>query len=326
MNLLKSKNSKIIKLGLVITLATLIISQHESDLPGDIELSSGKSILNSRMVRIDNYANMQSYLDNKEFMFWEELDVFQDADEYPQGLCFTEDFVLISSYSGIQSELGKIKVYDKLTGDYLLSIGMDESSHLGGITYDGKNIWVCNSSKRAIERLSYQFLVQMVEEHRGGIVDARNLVEIYKVKNLPSCVTYHDGMLWVATHSVLKNGIMRAYSFNEEKDRLELKKSIWIPQKVQGVAFSELGRVYLSISYGRERSSYIKKYKSIEAMSKDVDNYMDMIELPPCSEGIVCENEKIYVLFESAGMKYLEGTDGYGKSVAPLNKILILEE
>ena len=47
--------------------------------------------------------------------------------------------------------------------------------------------------------------------------------------------------------------------------------------------------------------------------------------MPPCSEGVEIDNQKIYVLFESAGKKYLEGTDGKGKSVAPLDRILVID-
>ena len=46
--------------------------------------------------------------------------------------------------------------------------------------------------------------------------------------------------------------------------------------------------------------------------------------MPPCSEEIALTEEQIYVLFESAGEKYLEGTDGRGKSIAPIDEILAI--
>ena len=60
-------------------------------------------------------------------------------------------------------------------------------------------------------------------------------------------------------------------------------------------------------------------------MTKNVDKYETSIEMPPCSEGIDIKDKKIYIMFESAGKKYLEGTDGNGKSLAPLDKILIID-
>ena len=165
----------------------------------------------------------------------------------------------------------------------------------------------------------------MIHENKGRVIDVRNLVEVYRVKNIPSCVTYYEGHLWVATHSTWTNATMISYRFDEEKNYLHSTRAFWIPPKVQGIAFSEKGEAYLSTSYGRKNSSYIKKYVSVDTMSKDVDSYMEQIELPPCSEEIEFENNKIYVIFESAGKKYLEGTDGKGRSIAPLNRILVIE-
>ena len=295
------------------------------------------------MVKIDNFANVLNYnykqskmsLYKQNFDFVNEIDVFAQPDnvkksiyaveEYPQGICITEEYILISLYSGEHESLGKIKVFDKESGVLLLILGMDENSHLGGLTHDGKYIWVCNSSKMAIERIPYVFIQQMIHENMGKMIDIRNLVDTYRVKNVPSCVTYYDGQIWVATHSIWTNATMIAYNFDVQKNCLNPLVSFHIPSKVQGVAFSDMGEVYLSTSYGRKNSSYIKKYKSIYSMTDNVNHYTELIELPPCSEGIVYDNNILYVLFESAGVKYLEGTDGKGRSVAPLDKILRIQ-
>lgn len=338
-NLWTLKNKKLLVFGVVLFLGLLIVSKQQEDMPGDKRLSSGYSSIRGDMGKINNYANVMNYsyklqqkgktksteyiLKNRDFSFLEEIDILED-EQYPQGLCITEDFVFLSSYSGIQSELGKIKVFDRASGELLISLGMDENSHLGGLTFDGTYIWVCNSSKMSIERISYSFIKKMVSQNRGSIIDARNLVDIYRVSNIPSCVTYYDGQLWVATHSIWSNSTMIGYHYSEKNNRLSPLVSFWIPPKVQGVTFTEEGEVYLSTSYGRKNSSYIKKYDSIYAMTNDVSNYSELIELPPCSEGIAYKDEKIYVLFESAGKKYLEGTDGKGNSLSPLDKILVI--
>lgn len=341
MNLWISKNKKYVILSVVLLLGLFTQSKQHEDMPEDKQLSSGYSSIRGNMVKINNYANVQNYayqlqkkeklkkkeyiLPEKDYAFLEEIPVLEE-EEYPQGLCITEDYVFISSYSGVRDSLGKLKVFDKRNGEHLLSLGMDENSHLGGVTFDGTYIWVCNSSKMSIERISYAFIKQMVRENQGSTIDARNLVDVYRVKNIPSCVTFYDGQLWVATHSIWTNATMIGYNYNEERNSLNSLVSFWIPPKVQGVAFTEEGEVYLSTSYGRKKSSYIKKYDSIYAMTNDVDDYIEQIELPPCSEGIAFKDDKVYVLFESAGKKYLEGTDGKGKSLSPLDKILVFRK
>lgn len=328
------------------------VSKQDNDMPEDKKLSSGYSVIRGNMVKIDNYANVKNYaykLENQKktdsrekrlvelnYRFVDEIDIFHsfedseenvyEYDEYPQGLCMTDEYVFISSYSGEYGGLGKVKVYDKTSGEHLLSLGMDENSHLGGLTYDGKHLWVCNSSKMMLEKISYTFVKQMIAENKGQMIDVRNLMDGYRVNNIPSCVTFYDGKLWVATHSIWTNSIMINYTFREKDDVLMAEDTMRIPPKVQGVAFAEDGEVYMSTSYGRKKSSYIKKYHSVYSMINDLGDYTKQIELPPCSEEIVWEEDKLYVLFESAGRKYMEGMDGKGKSSMPLDKILVIQK
>ena len=326
MNLWISKNKKLCIFSLVLCLGLTTISKQERNTPGDKNLSSGDSIIRGNMVKINNYENISKHMENKNFSFLEEIVIFQEEEEYPQGICMTDDFVLISSYSGVRGNLGTVKIFDKNTGECLLVLGMDENSHLGGIAFDGKNIWVCNSSNMTIERIPYSFVLQMIQDNKGQLIDVRNLVEGYRVNNIPSTVTYYDDCLWVATHSVWTNATMVRYHYNEVTNQLNSQEAFWVPPKVQGVTFTDHGEVFLSTSYGRTKPSFIKKYKSVYAMTDNVKAFKKEIELPPCSEGIVYEDKKLYILFESAGKKYLEGTDGKGKSIAPIDKILVLEE
>ncbi len=308
----------------------------EYKMPKDKKLSLGTSVVRSYMEKIDNYANVEGYrynikkhhatqkrLKDISYFFNEMIELPKNM--YPQGICFTEDYMLITLYAHSKQSLGKIMVYDKTTGEFLISFGMDINSHLGGITYDGNNIWVCNSSKIAVERISYNFICTSIEHHKGKCLDIRNLVEKYPVNLIPSCITFFDGRLWVATHTKQTNSQMISYRFDEKKNQLYFDDIYFIPSKVQGMIFDENGRVILSTSYGRRKSSYIKIYSSVDAMSKNVKEYDKMIELPPCSEGISFDNQKVHVIFESAGKKYLEGTDGKGKSIAPLDKILVID-
>ena len=48
--------------------------------------------------------------------------------------------------------------------------------------------------------------------------------------------------------------------------------------------------------------------------------------MPPCSEEIVCVEDSLKLLFESASEKYFEGTDGNGISAAPLDSLLEIEK
>lgn len=245
--------------------------------------------------------------------------------QYPQGLCMTDEFVLLTSYSEEEDCKGELMVFDKESGDCLCVLGMDEKSHLGGIAFDGSNVWVCNSSNNTLERISYDFIQHMAQKNTNGVVDATDVVDIYKVSNTPSCITYYGGRLWIATHNRFLNSKVVAYHLNTTTDKLEALNKYEIPEKVQGIVFDEEGAVYLSTSFGRTNSSYLKKYASIVDLASYPNRPMVQVEMPPCSEEIDIRDGSIYVLFESAGEKYLEGTDGRGESLSPLDKILIID-
>ena len=220
--------------------------------------------------------------------------------------------------------MGELMVMDRETGEYMITLGMDENSHLGGIAYDGDNVWVCNSHDGTIERISYDFIQQMAYQNKGEVVDARDVVDEYLFKNTPSCITYYGGRLWIATHTLFVNSKIYAYYFDHSSDKLIALSGYKIPSKVQGVAFDSSGGVYLSSSYGRNKSSYLYNYTSITSLATSPNHPELKVEMPPCSEEIDIYNDTIYVMFESAGEKYLEGTDGKGTSLSPIEKILMI--
>ena len=117
------------------------------------------------------------------------------ASQCPQGICLTDEFVLITSYSTEDDCMGELMVFDRETGEYMVTLGMDENSHLGGIAFDGDNVWVCNSYENCVERISYDFIELMAYQNTGDVVDARDVVEEFPVKNTPSCITWYGGAL-----------------------------------------------------------------------------------------------------------------------------------
>ena len=115
---------------------------------------------------------------------------------------------------------------------------------------------------------------------------------------------------------------MKSYRFHE--GTLEECEEFAIPDKVQGVAFDDDGHVYLSTSFGREKSSYIKVYQSAYDLSKHPEKPAECVEMPPCSEELAIAGDELLVLFESGAQKYMEGTDGKGKSLAPLDHMVAI--
>lgn len=248
--------------------------------------------------------------------------IISSSNQCLQGICFTPELLLITSYSESKQDLGSLMVFDRVNGTYLATLGMKKESHLGGIAFDGENVWICHSNSNTLERISYEYILKIAQDAPGYCIDASALSDEYALENIPSCITFYGGRIWVATHTKIFESKMISYNYDSEKDTLTALSSYRLPSKVQGVDFDENGNVYLSTSYGRNNSSYLKVYSSLLALNKRPNDPSVKIEMPPCSEEVAISGERIYVLFESASEKYFEGTDGIGKTSAPIDKVL----
>ena len=255
------------------------------------------------------------------------LDVYENrtysVDQCPQGLCVSDDFILVSSYCPSNAETkGCLYVFDKKTGEYLVTFAMAKRSHLGGIAFDGENIWVCHSYYRSIQRIDYDLIYRLASKKPKQTIDITDQSESYRVSNSPSCMTFYQGKLWIATHTQFFKSVMRAYEYTD--GHLVEQEEFEIPDKVQGVCFDAAGHIYLSTSFGRDKSSYIKVYESTDALSKRPGSPVECIEMPPCSEELAVAGNELLVLYESGAKKYHEGTDGNGKCRMPLDHLVAI--
>ncbi|MFV0464927.1 MAG: hypothetical protein ACK5ML_02540 [Lachnospiraceae bacterium] len=240
-----------------------------------------------------------------------------------QGLAYTDEFILISSYSANSPDNpGCIHVIDRQTGEYLVSIGLRGNSHMGGIAFDGQNIWVCNSDNNTMSRISYSIVKSLAQKELHKMIDCTDQFFHYKIDMEPSCVTFSNGKIWIATHTVFGNSKLGSYIF--EQNQLTKEQVYQIPSKVQGITFDDKGRVYLSTSYGRKNSSFLHMYQSLADLDQNPNHPSTIIEMPPCSEEIEYLQGELLILFESACQKYFEGADGNGISTSPIDKILCL--
>lgn len=277
-------------------------------------------------------------LEDLSYSFWEELTIpglpdtrdsdFQDRRTssislYPQGMCTAGEYLLITAYSDEEGAPGCLYLFDRETGAYLSTLGLKDTSHLGGIAFDGENVWICHSDDNTLQRIPYLYIHAVGKNASGQLIDISDSIEAYPVQNTPSCITCYNGHILVATTSLLLRTQMVSYRFDESA--LIAENTYSIPTKVQGVAVNEDGTVFFSISYGRRNSSQLNIYASLAELHNPAANPFMTVELPPCSEEIVIDDNHLLVLFESAGYKYYEGNDGLGRTTAPIDKVLSID-
>ena len=173
-----------------------------------------------------------------------------------QGFCIAKDYCLVSAYSKIKLN-SRVYLYEK-NGNFKKFIELNNSDHVGGITFDSVNdIVYITGSKGKINAFDYNELIS------GSIVEYNCEVFISKVFNDNSraaTVYYFDNCLYVCTFS--DTGKMAKFEVDvDRRNKKIVIKNSWTSNAlqacIQGVCVFEYdGEVYylFSQSFGRLRS------------------------------------------------------------------------
>lgn len=267
----------------------------------------------------------------------------------PQGICIAGDYMLVTAYDNVQHMPGKkgaklpaanpSVLYVLSNGDpsarrLLSTIVLPDANHVGGIAFDGENVWIAKSTDRECSMISYDVIEQAVRDGAGSyalLAYDRNV----PCGTVASFLTWHAGKLWVGTYINKKNGQgkLRGYQVVEEASeegtayRLEMEEEIGIPGYANGLAFAEIGgEEYMAVatSKGRYSHSKVYLYRVNEDPKTGERRYRcyDSCKFPPMAEELVCDGENAYFLFESSATCY--STAAYRKCSYPVDRICAL--
>ncbi len=230
----------------------------------------------------------------------------------PQGLCFAEDFIVISAYDSKSIYHSVLYILDRQTGAYLTTILLEDKNHVGGIACDGERIWIAKSGDNALSAISCERLKIAASLDEDCVGLAYDMTCDINCK--ASFVTYYDGLLWVGVFE--KNSenvsVLRGFSYEESHGvmGLFLQDELFLPELANGAAIENInGHVCLIVdsSYGRNSASEIHVYE----LHMDENNFESAVcalkyeyVFPPLVEEVEFYDGQIYFVFESAATKY----------------------
>lgn len=256
----------------------------------------------------------------------------------PQGICVTEDYILITAYCRIENykkELeenlsegdNKIKseneseherhnsviyVLSKATGNYITTIVLPDKNHVGGIAYDGKYVWIAKSEDNELSAIEISAITNIIAENTDS-----NTVSYYTSVSCgckASFVIFFDNRLWVGVcnKSEEGDGVLQGFTISgDTKDTLALSpsKELTIPSNANGAAFAQIdGKTCLAVnaSYGRNNDTVTHLYTVELNPESDISVYTDYGEyvLPPMAEEICIDGNNVYTVFESVSTAY----------------------
>ena len=222
--------------------------------------------------------------------------------------------------------------------------GTAYDQHAGGVTVNGDFVYLPGTMGVDVFRLS-----DILEG------DTAKMIGKVDMEYDADCCSFYNGYLFVgdfyhpetyetpADHRITtpagdENKAVIAVYKASETAQLGVEKqpvaAISIREKVQGIGFTDDGKIVLSTSYGfatshlwfyqpeeTRQGSLTLMGSSVPLYYLDSDNLVHTVEMPPMSEEVVCMDGKVYVLFESACTKYkygnlIRGTHVYAYEMA----------
>ncbi|MBQ4067975.1 MAG: hypothetical protein IJC76_01865, partial [Lachnospiraceae bacterium] len=200
----------------------------------------------------------------------------------PQGICRMDNYILITAYDGIpkkserkfNSEIGSYEekssylarnAYNSVIylltvdGTYITTLVYNKACHMGGVTYDGKYVWIAEGDS-GVSAISKTNILRAAEVATKKKAKSIKLSGIYKINlsklSKASYCTYFDNKVWFGTFNEYGSGHIYGYSVNYSNGTptLTAVRYIKAPRYTQGICFyKEKNNVYLAAatSYGR---------------------------------------------------------------------------
>ena len=243
----------------------------------------------------------------------------QTEDMTPQGLNFVENYVVISAYSKSLSHHSVLWILDRQTGDYLKTIVLPTTSHVGGLAYDHqqKRLWVTTTDGDSASQISALELETIEKEDFSVTEKEVNFDHQFHLDEIEksSYMSYHDGHLLVGYFDKEEKGHLGVFKLDKKglpmqesdsDDGYKPQKVIDTPEQIQGVAI--MGhQIVFSQSYGNKDSKLLFfEYPGLEQLSnlEEGEHLQKELIAPPYLQQIVGDQQSLYLLFESSAFKY----------------------
>lgn len=164
----------------------------------------------------------------------------------PQGICIARDYMLVTAYDSgnpYQKKAGQGACRLKPSVLYVLSnqnpenrkllttIVLPDQNHVGGVAFDGKNIWIAKSTDRQCSVISYETLKEAVDSGKSSYELLEYGQNVY-CGAVASFVTWQEDRLWVGTYSnrISGKGMLRSYAVEKQQTK-RVKSSHWKNRK-----------------------------------------------------------------------------------------------
>ena len=226
----------------------------------------------------------------------------------PQGMCLAGSYFLISAYDYKNTDYSVVYVVSRLSKSYITTIVLPSKAKVGGIAYDGTNVWI--SKGKAVASFPYSVVTDAVNAGKS-YTELASYRSVYKLDATASYMGYNNNVLWIGTFSQSTSS-MKGYSVTNKTTVPSLVPTYTmdVPSKTQGITFDSEGTLILSRSYRTKKSksgyisqlrTYKPSFETPKSSGKVLKNAaLKVTTMPPMVEGVTVYGTYTYALFSSS--------------------------
>ena len=226
----------------------------------------------------------------------------------PQAICHAGSYLLISAYDNKGVDYSVVYVVSKSSKSYITTIVLPSKAKVGGMAYDGSNIWISKGSSVAC--FPYSVVTDAVNAGTA-YKELAAYTSVCKVNTTAAYMGYYNDTLWVGAFSQSKSNMYGYHIANKETaPTLSQAYTVQTPSKTQGITFGTDGTLILTRSYRtkKAKSGYISQirtykpgYANASTGGKVLKNSaLAVTKMPPKVEGVAIYGTYTYALFSSS--------------------------
>ncbi len=238
---------------------------------------------------------------------------FNAARMVPQSITFAGNYLLMSAYDYTKAQESVIYILNKNTRKYITTLVLPHTGHVGGITFDGTNIWITYGKK--VQSFRYSLITSAAVSGKP-YVEIFSLLNTCQLSDTVSYLAYYKGKLWAGAYNEKLKKYMYGYTIQNKTGvpTLKMTNRMLMPNRTQGVAFTSGGKMLVSRSCQTKKGrsgflSCLDTYKPTWNLGKKSikkNKRKKSVPLPPMNEGIAISGSYTYLIYESPAFSECE--------------------
>ena len=230
----------------------------------------------------------------------------------PQGMCLAGSYFLISAYDYKKTDYSVIYVVSRAAKSYITTIVLPSKAKVGGLAYDGTNVWV--SKGKAVASFPYSVITDAVNSGKK-FTSLSSYRSVCTLDSTASFMGYYNNVLWIGTFKASASSTMKGYTLSNKETLPSLTPAytMSVPSRTQGITFDVDGTMVLTRSYRTKKAkdnyisqvrTYRPSFASAGSSGKVLKNTaLKVMKLPPMAEGVAIYGTYTYALFSSSYYK-----------------------